>query len=59
MEEVQSVRGKGWVKFDDEDGVQTSQSNSPDNNQTPGSLEVGLYILHLGYRVYRDTCEKS
>ena len=45
MEEVQSVRGKGWVKFDEEDGAQTSQLDSPDNNQTPGSLEVGLYIL--------------
>ncbi|XP_023339421.1 transmembrane protein 268 [Eurytemora carolleeae] len=40
MEEVQSVRGKGWVKFDEEDGAQTSQSDSTDNNQTPGSLEV-------------------
>jgi len=34
--EAQSVRGKGWVKFD-EDGDQNSEQA---NSQTPGSIEV-------------------
>ena len=37
--EAQSVRGKGWVKFD-EDGDQNSEQA---NSETPGSIEVKLF----------------
>ena len=44
MEEVQSVRGKGWVKFDEEGGPGTPPAphdvEPPPNNEAPGSLEV-------------------
>ena len=46
MEEVESVRGKGWVKFEDEStGEPASSATSPDspatnNQEAPGSLEV-------------------
>ena len=48
MEEVrsegQSVRGKGWVKFDDDSGGGGGQDMGGhadnENNETPGSLEV-------------------
>ena len=48
MEEVQSVRGKGWVKFDEEEGVGgvggvgANSAEQSQNNQSPGSLEVNL-----------------
>jgi len=44
MEEVQSVRGKGWVKFEEEGGPGTPPApqdvEPPLNNEAPGSLEV-------------------
>ena len=40
MAEVHSVRGKGWVKFEDEGGPASPPAESPPNNEAPGSLEV-------------------
>lgn len=40
MEEVESVRGKGWVKFDEEGGSDPSPPSPSRNQETPGSLEV-------------------
>ena len=35
-EEAQSVRGRGWVKFDGEEETDSGKGNS----ESPGSLEV-------------------
>ena len=35
-EEAQSVRGRGWVKFDGEEETDSAKGNS----ESPGSLEV-------------------
>ena len=40
MEEGQSVRGRGWVKFEEEEQEEAGHRT---NQETPGSLEV-LYI---------------
>ena len=48
MEEVQSVRGKGWVKFEEEGGPGTPPApqdvEPPLNNEAPGSLEVNTSV---------------
>ena len=49
--EVQSVRGKGWVTFD-ENNEQGSNDTTPrrlsHSDETPGSLEVGLIWWYFG-----------
>ena len=42
-EEAQSVRGRGWVKFDGEEETDSGKGNS----ESPGSLEVRTtYSVH-------------
>ena len=47
MEEAQSVRGKGWVKFDEENGEDEKRMSQQINNQSPGSLEVIYFPKNL------------
>ena len=37
------MRGKGWVKFDEENGEDENRISQQINNQSPGSLEV-IYL---------------
>ena len=42
-EEGQSVRGRGWVKFEEEGeggGQRVTPQRSTENEESPGSLEV-------------------
>ena len=43
-----SVRGKGWVTFDDNSEQANSSNNTPrrlsQSDETPGSLEVSMSI---------------
>ena len=43
-EEGQSVRGRGWVKFDEDgdatDNGRANTRNHTENEESPGSLEV-------------------
>ena len=41
-EEAQSVRGRGWVKFDGEEETDSGKGNS----ESPGSLEVSGSSVH-------------
>ena len=43
-EEAQSVRGRGWVKFDGEEETDSGKGNS----ESPGSLEVRATVCTQG-----------
>ena len=47
--EAQSVRGRGWVKFDEENTDDSTQQQQMSNDESPGSIEVS--ILNYGYAV--------
>ena len=45
-EEAQSVRGRGWVKFDGEEETDSGKGNS----ESPGSLEVRCPVCSVHAR---------
>ena len=58
-EEAQSVRGRGWVKFDGEEETDSGKGNS----ESPGSLEVRANLqcsVHArGYDVSISHCRRT
>ncbi len=44
--EAQSVRGRGWVKFDEDNADDSTQQQQMSNDESPGSIEV--YIFYYG-----------
>jgi hypothetical protein len=59
MEEGQSVRGRGWVKFEEEE--EGEEAGHRANQEAPGSLQVLLvhqYIpRQVWYRQYARGCQ--
>ena len=54
-EEAQSVRGRGWVKFDGEEETDSAKGNS----ESPGSLEVravAMCVCTQGVTLSRHCC---
>ena len=41
--EAQSVRGRGWVKFDEDNADDSTQQQQMSNDESPGSIEVYRY----------------
>lgn len=52
-EEAQSVRGRGWVKFDGEEEHDSGKGNS----ESPGSLEVRVVCTQrVAFKWHRPYC---
>jgi len=47
MEEGQSVRGRGWVKFEEEEEEEGEEAGHRANQEAPGSLQVLLVHLYI------------